>query len=137
MIEKADVLEDVLTEYYSRHLVTGVVQETLSSPYFVDSNMRDILEDNNPMVMIGKFTMPDGTKQNHAVVCYGYSIISNVTYYRVHMGYGTHTAVDLANQWTKNLFYQIYYIDYTGNHVHSGNFVVNGVSYCGCGTIYS
>ena len=137
LIEKADVLEDVLTEYYSRHLITGIVQETLSSPYFVDSNMRDILEDNNPMVMIGKFTMPDGTKQNRAVVCYGYSIISNVTYYRVHMGYGTHTAVDLANQWTKNLFYQIYYIDYTGNHVHSRNFVVNGVSYCGCGTIYS
>lgn len=99
--------------------------------------MRAILDDNNPMVMIGKFTMPDGTKQNRAVVCYGYSIISNVTYYRVHMGYGTHTAVDLANQWSQNIFKYIYSIDYTGNHVHSGNFVVNGVSYCGCGTIYS
>ena len=130
-------LRDVLTEYYSNHMLTGVTESLLISPFFVDSQMRSILDNDNPMVMIGSLSMPDGTKQNHAVVCYGYSIISNVTYYRVHMGYGTHTAVDLANQWTKNVFNQVYSINYTGNHVHSGNFVVNGVSYCGCGTIYS
>lgn len=127
-------IKKILSEYYSRHTIGGVQQSVLTSPFFTDTSMRNILDQNRPLIMFGNLTTPTGSKTNHAVVCYGYRITSNVTYYRVHMGWQGYTSVELTNLWSQNIFGQIYSIEYTGNHVHSGNFIVNGTPYCGCGT---
>ena len=128
-------IKRILSEYYYRHVLGGVSQSVLTSPFFTDTNMRNIINSNNPMIMFGKLTLPSGSKGNHAVVCYGYRIISNVTYYTVHMGYSGYTSVELANLWSANVFGQIYSITYSGTHVHSGNFIVNGTPHCGCGAV--
>ncbi len=126
-------IKKILSEHYSRHTLGGVKQSVLTSPFFTDTSMRNILDKNRPLIMFGNLSLPSGSKGNHAVVCYGYRITSNVTYYRVHMGWYGYTSVELTNLWSQNIFGQIYSIEYTGNHVHSGNFIVNGTAYCGCG----
>ncbi len=128
-------IRTILAAYYEDHSIGGVTPSVLTSPFFIDTQMRNIINDNRPMLMFGNLTLPGGSKGNHAVVCYGYRVTSNVTYYKVHMGYTGYTSVELANQWSKNVFGQIYSITYSGYHVHSGNFIVNGIAYCGCGAV--
>ena len=128
-------IKTILSTYYYDHSIGGVSQQVLTSPFFVDTQMRNIINGNNPMLMFGNLTLPGGGRGNHVVVCYGYRILSNVTYYRVHMGYSGCTDIELANLWSQNVFGQIYSISYSGLHVHSGNFIVNGTAHCGCGAV--
>ncbi len=125
-------IKKVLTKYYQNHNLTNIKQGVMTSPFFVDAQIRNILDHDTPIILFGNLTLNDsGTKGNHAVVCYGYSH-SNITYYTVHMGHAGRTNVQLANVWSQNVFGQTYSFDYTGEHIHSGNFLVNGTAHCGC-----
>lgn len=97
-----------LMQIFEALLEINITHTSKVTPFFSHITIKNLIADDQPVILFGNLTYPTGGKGNHAVVAYKHVPVGSVIYSKTHFGWNSSAGNNFTQVYLRhNIFYNI------------------------------